>query len=281
MSGDRIDENAGGATLIDIRGVRVEREAVILDGIDWRVRSGEHWVMLGPNGSGKSSLLAVLCGYLTPSDGEVHLLGETYGESDWQALKPRVGLVSSVVANRIEPPETALEVVLSGRFGMINYWGRPAARDVADARAMLERVEAAPLADRPWAHLSQGERQRVLIGRALLSGCSVLLLDEPCAGLDPVARERFLALVERLGREWASSGVASPSIVLVTHHVEEIVPSISHALVLEAGGRVVACGPIGEVLGSRTLTRAFGALVRLRRDGGRFRLAVPGSRAAR
>ncbi len=263
------------ANLINVSGLRVERDVVILDGIDWVVRTGEHWVILGPNGSGKSSLLAVICGYLTPTAGRVELLGEAYGESDWTAMKARVGLVGSVIANQIEPMETAAEVVLSGRFGMVNFWGRASKADRLAALEMLDQVEATDLARREWVKLSQGERQRVLIGRALMSGCGVLFLDEPCAGMDPVAREKFLAFVERLGSNSDDSG--GLSLVLVTHHVEEITPCFGNALLLGAGGRVVASGESARVLRSGPLSEAFGARLRVRRTpGGRMSLRMSG-----
>ena len=153
--------------ILQISNLRVQRGgATILDGVNWRVRGGEHWAILGANGSGKTSLLSALTGYLTPSSGEVFLLGKRYGASDWRELRKRVGLVSSAVRQMMAGDEPALESVASGKFAMIDFWGRLSQADRRRALNILRQIECAPLAGRPWRVLSQGERQRVLIGRA-------------------------------------------------------------------------------------------------------------------
>lgn len=243
---------------------------MILRDLDWEIRGGEHWVLLGPNGCGKSTLLGVLCGYRVPTAGRIEVLGQEYGHSDWTGLKQRIGLVSSIVANQVEGEELAEDVVLSGVYGMINFWGRARRRDRERAAEIMDLVHASHLRGRPWQVLSQGERQRVLVGRALHSGCDVMFLDEPCAGLDPVAREGFLGLVDRLTSEGTRLDLPSvPSLVLVTHHVEEITPGFSHALLLAPGGRVCRSGPISRALNSAALSEAFGAPVTLRRMANR------------
>ena len=254
--------------VIDVIGLTIERDAPILRGIDWRVRRGEHWVILGANGSGKTSMLRALTGYLPPTAGTIRVLGETYGRTDWRDLRTRVGLVSSSVVQMMPDGESALNAVVSGKYAMIGYWGKMRGEDRRRAMRILRQVEAAALATRPWQQLSQGERQRVLIGRALMAAPKLLILDEPCAGLDPVARERFLQFLERLARRRGA-----PALVLVTHHVEEIMPAFSHVLIVKAG-RVVAAGPRERALTSRTLSGAFGEVVRLKRAGGRFTLTV-------
>jgi iron complex transport system ATP-binding protein len=259
-------ENNG--PIIEVRGLRVDRDALILDSIDWCVGAGQHWVILGANGSGKTSLLSVLTGYLAPTTGTISVLGETYGRSDWRELRTRIGLVSSSIHQLMPPHEHALNAVASGRRAMIGMWGDLGEADSRRAAEILREVEAEYLSERPWRFLSQGERQRVLIGRALMASPQLLVLDEPCAGLDPVAREHFLAFVERLlGRPGA------PTLVLVTHHVEEIVAGFSHVLVLRAG-RVLAAGPRENVMTSATLSRAFDAPLRLTAERGRYSLAV-------
>ena len=240
----------------------------ILDGIDWKVRRGEHWVILGPNGSGKTSLLSALTGYLTPTSGGMRLLGEEYGRSDWWALRNHVGLVSSSVRQMMPDHEPALITVASGRYAMIDFWGNPTRRDAARARRILRQIECADLEDRPWLYLSQGERQRVLIGRALMASPRLLILDEPCAGLDPAARELFLRFLERLGRRRGG-----PTLVLVTHHVEEITPAFNRALVLR-GGKVLRSGATRTVLSSALLSEAFGMPARARRIRGRYLLEI-------
>jgi iron complex transport system ATP-binding protein len=258
--------------VIEVTALRVERDAVILDSIDWRVERGEHWAILGANGSGKTSLLRALTGYLPPTAGQLSVLGETYGRFDWRDLRTRIGLVSSSVHQMMEDSETALKAVVSGRYAQIGYWGEMRPGDLRAADAILRRIEARQLRDRPWRFLSQGERQRVLIGRALMASPRLMILDEPCAGLDPVAREHFLQF---LGRIAGSRG--APTMILVTHHVEEIVPLFSHVLVLKAG-RVLAAGPRARVLTSATLSDAFAAPVRLIRARGRYSLAVRADR---
>jgi iron complex transport system ATP-binding protein len=206
-------------------------------GVDWRVRKGEHWAILGPNGCGKTSLLKSITGYLSPTSGEIALLGRTYGEADWRDLRTWIGIVTSALQASIPPAETALETVVSGRYAQLDLWAHPTRRERAEGRRLLASSGCSALARREWAYLSQGERQRVLIARALMARPRLLILDEPCAGLDPVAREEFLGFLEATARRGAA-----PSLVLVTHHAEEIMPAFTHALLLR-GGRVFASGP--------------------------------------
>src|ERR1700674_3157622 len=255
-------------TVIEVSALRIEREATIIERIDWRVGRGENWVILGANGSGKTSLLRALTGYLPPTAGTIRVLGESYGRTDWRELRTHIGLVSSSIHQLMPPHENALNAVASGRRAMIGMWVEVEEADSRRAAGILREVEAEYLSNRPWRFLSQGERQRVLIGRALMADPRLLVLDEPCAGLDPVAREHFLAFIERmLGRPGA------PTLVLVTHHVEEIVVGFSHVLVLRAG-RVLAAGPRESVMTSATLSRAFDAPVRLASSAARYSLAV-------
>jgi iron complex transport system ATP-binding protein len=254
--------------VIEVSALTVERDAPILRGIEWRVERGQHWAILGANGSGKTSMLRALTGYLPPTSGTIRVLGETYGRSDWRELRTRVGIVSSSVHQMMPDGETALGAVASGKFAMIGYWGEMKPADRRSAMAILSRVEARALAERPWLYLSQGERQRVLIGRALMARPRLLILDEPCAGLDPVARERFLQFLARMARR-----PGAPVLVLVTHHVEEIIPVFSHVMVLKEG-RVLASGPRARLLTARVLSAAFGAPVSIRKRGARYSLTV-------
>ena len=268
------------APVLALENLRVARgQTVILHDLSWRVERGEHWVILGANGSGKTSLLGALTAYLTPSAGTIQLLGATYGRgTDWRELRRRVGLVSSSLRQMLPDDEPARLTVLSGKDAQIQFWGRrPNPAERAEALACLEQVECAYLADRPWAVLSQGERQRVLVARALMARPTLMILDEPCAGMDPVARERFLAFVERLGRRVAADAPDAPTRVLVTHHVEEILPVSTHALLLREG-RALAAGPVRRVLTSANLSATFGADLRLRRTrrDGRWSLEMRG-----
>ncbi len=248
---------------------------MLLDSVDWRVGRGEHWAVVGPNGCGKTSLLRALTGYLTPGAGEIALLGRRYGESDWRELRLKIGVVTAAFHASIPPAEPALETVVSGKFAQLDLWGRVTRADRAAAARWLRFVGAAALAGREWMFLSQGERQRVLIARALMARPRLLILDEPCAGLDPVARADFLAFLTALARRRRA-----PGLVLVTHHVEEITPAFTHALVLRAG-RVVAAGPRAQTLTGTALSRAFGARVRLTGRDGELRLTLPGRRGRR
>ncbi len=255
--------------ILGVSGLSIRRgDAVILEQIRWRVMPGQHWVILGANGSGKTSLLSALAGYLTPSDGEVQVLGQRYGCADWRELRLRLGMVSSAIRQNIPPDEPALETVVSGQYAMIDFWGKMTPADRRRARRILRQTECLELADRPWLFLSQGERQRVLIGRALMAKPAVLILDEPCAGLDPAAREHFLQFLQRLGR-----GAHPPTLVLVTHHVEEIMPVFSHVLILK-NARVMAQGTKKRALTSKTLSDAFGEPARLRQKRGRYTLEL-------
>lgn len=257
------------SAILEVTNLRLERgRTVILRGVNWRVAPREHWVILGANGSGKTSLLKALTGYLSPTAGAFAVLGQRYGASDWRELRLHIGMVTSAFATAIPPAEPALETVVSGKFAQLDLWHQVTRADRTAALRLLRSAGIAALADRPWAYLSQGERQRVLIARALMAQPRLLILDEPCAGLDPVAREKFLRFVEQLARRRHS---ASPALVLVTHHVEEITPAFTHALLLRRGS-VVAAGPRGGVLTSANLTRIFGAPLRLRKTGQRCRL---------
>ncbi len=240
----------------------------MLRNVSWQVNRREHCVILGANGSGKTSLLASLTGYLTPSAGDIDLLGQRFGETDWSELRKHIGVVSSSLRQMMADTEPALYTVASGKYAMIDFWGDPKPADLAAAKKILRSMECEYLADREWRMLSQGERQRVLIGRALMAKPSLLILDEPCAGLDPVAREKFLKFIDRLGVQ-----KNAPTLVFVTHHVEEIRSIFSHAMLLRAG-EVLASGPIEEVLNSKKLTQTFGARVKLRRSGTGWALEV-------
>jgi len=255
--------------VLEVAGLQVRRgRTTILNRVSWRVERGQHWVILGANGSGKTSLLSALTGYLTPSAGEIAVLGSRYGQADWRELRKRIGLVSSAVRQMLPESELALETVVSGKYAMVDFWGPVTPSDRARAGRILKQIQCDYLAERAWVFLSQGERQRVLIGRALMANPPVLILDEPCAGLDPVAREHFLQFLNRLGRQRNA-----PTLVLVTHHVEEIMPAFNHALLLKAGS-VLAAGQKQTVLRSGLFSEAFEWSVNLHLTRGRYSLTV-------
>jgi len=254
-------------SILEVSDLRVARgQTAILRGVNWRVRPGEHWVILGANGSGKTSLLKSLTGFLSPTAGEIAVLGQRYGESDWRDLRLQIGVVTSAFAAAIPPAEPARDTVVSGKFAQLDLWHRVTGADRRAAARLLRFVGLTRLAGREWAYLSQGERQRVLIARALMARPRLLILDEPCAGLDPVSREKFLRFIDDL-----AGHRTAPALVLVTHHVEEIMPRFSHILLLRAG-RVVAAGPRRRVLTAESLSAVFGARLALHRARGRLRL---------
>ncbi len=255
--------------MLEISGLRIQRgRTTILDDISWRVERGQHWVILGANGSGKTSLLSALTGYLMPTAGEIFVLGERYGQSDWRELRKHIGLVSSSVRQMMHDEEPALETVISGKYAMIDFWGKASHGDRVEARRILQLIECAHIAERQWLVLSQGERQRILIGRALMAKPRLLILDEPCAGLDPAAREHFLQFLQRIGHS-----KDAPTLVLVTHHVEEIMPVFSHVLMLK-DGCLLASGTKAATLNGRNLSSAFGERMKLRMEKSRYTLTV-------
>jgi iron complex transport system ATP-binding protein len=259
------------SAVIAVSKLRVEREAVILESIDWTVERGQHWAILGANGSGKTSLLSTLTGYMPLTAGEISVLGETYGRTDWRELRKRVGIVSSSIHQLIEGHQTPLDTIIGGRHAVIGMWGEVRPSERSQGEKILRQIEAEAIRKRPWRVLSQGERQRVLIGRALMARPELLILDEPCAGLDPVAREHFLQFLGRLAQTRHA-----PTLVLVTHHVEEIIPAFSHVLLLRKG-EVLAAGPRSKVLTSGKLSHAFNAPVKLRHQRGRYSITVSAS----
>jgi len=251
-------------TVLQMTGVEVVRDgATLLADLSWTVQVGERWVVLGPNGAGKSTLLLVAGASLFPSSGTVELLGERFGAADLGELRTRVGLSSSSLADRVPPQEKALDVVVTASYGVVGRWSeRYDDADVTRAQQLLGRMGLRAFAKRRFGTLSEGERKRVLLARALMTDPELLLLDEPAAGLDLGAREALLRLLTRLAADQDA-----PPTVMVTHHVEEVPIGTTHALLLSRG-RSVAAGPVTEVLTGPLLSRTFGLpLVVEERDG--------------
>jgi len=236
----------------------------VLSHIDWRVMPGENWVVVGPNGAGKTSLLSIINGYRWPSSGTVSVLGRRFGDADLRELRTETGLVSAFLDWMIGADEKVLELVVSGKFGSTRMWSRVKPADVARALSLLKAVGCSEHRGKTLSELSQGERQKVAIARALMAKPKLLVLDEPCEGLDIASRESFLDGLAPL-----LSGSGGPTFIEVTHRTEDVPTGFTHALLLN-GGRVVASGKIGTTLTSRNLTRCLGTQVELKRWGGRF-----------
>jgi iron complex transport system ATP-binding protein len=253
--------------LFDLRNLSIHRSGVhILDEVNWQVKAGEHWVVLGANGSGKTSLLKALTGYMMPTRGEITLLGQEYGGSDWRELRKRIGVVSSSISYLVHDEDSGLEIVVGGSQAMIGFWGKISRAERERARRVLSLLRVSQAVGRNWEVLSQGERQRVLIARALMAKPAILILDEPCEGLDPVARERFLADLRKLAKR-----KNAPGLVLVTHHIEEIIPEFTHILALREG-RIIYAGPTSGGLNGPTLKKIFAAPLSVWKSGSRYYL---------
>ena len=229
------------AAVVDLAGVTIVRGgATLIDDITLRIDEADRWVVIGPNGAGKTTLLQVLAAQIHPSAGVAGLLGEVLGTVDVFELRPRIGLTSAALAERIPRSERVHDVVVSASYAVVGRW-RESYDDLDHERAgeLLKQLGIDRLADRTFGTLSEGERKRVQIARALMTDPELLLLDEPAAGLDLAGRE---SLVRTLG-ELAIDPYA-PATVLVTHHVEEIPAGITHALLLRAGASR-RCRPAG------------------------------------
>lgn len=237
----------------------------ILDGVSLTVAETDRWVVLGPNGAGKTTLIALAAGRLHPTTGTVTVLGETLGRTDVGELRLRVGLASAALADHIPPGETVRDLVMTAAQGVTGRWREEyEAPDEERAAALLAAFGIQDFADRQFSTLSEGERKRAQIARALMTDPELLLLDEPAAGLDLGGREELLAALTEL-----ASDPRSPAIVLVTHHVEEIPRGFTHALLVR-DGRVVAAGPLADTLTEANLTATYGLPIRLTSDAGRW-----------
>jgi iron complex transport system ATP-binding protein len=251
---------------LSLRDVTLVREGrAILDTVTWTVGASERWVVLGRNGCGKSTLMKIASLYLHPSSGEVDVLGETLGRTDVRSLRKRIGVASSGMADQLRSDLIAADVVMTAKNAALETWWHT--YDDADrqrARDCLERMEIGRLADRSFATLSSGEKQRVLLARTLMPEPGLLLLDEPTAGLDLAGRED---LVRTLGV--LAVGVDTPATVLVTHHVEEIPEGFTHVLMLREG-RVLSAGTLDDVLTEANLSECFEMPLGLERRHGRW-----------
>lgn len=252
--------------MIDLAGVSVVRggQALLAD-INWQVGETDRWVVIGPNGAGKTTLLQVVSAQIHPTNGVAGLLGEVLGTVDVFDLRPRIGLTSAALAERIPRGERVSDVVVSASYAVLGRWREDYDEmDHARAGELMAQLKIDHLADRTFGTLSEGERKRVQIARALMTDPELLLLDEPAAGLDLSGREALVSTLSELAMD-----EYAPASVLVTHHVEEIPLGITHALLLKQG-RVVTAGPIDEVLTPEAMSETFDLPLNLTRTDGRW-----------
>lgn len=242
----------------------IRRQRVILDQVCWDIEPGNHWVVLGANGSGKTTLLQLMAGYLWPTRGKITVLGERFGCVDLRELRKRIGWVGSFLQIQIPPAQKPLDLIVSGKYASIGIFAPPEEDDYRQASDLARRLGCADILDLPYGVLSQGEKQRLLIARSLIHRPQLLILDEPCAGLDMVAREKLLRTLEELGRS-----ANAPTMVYVTHYLEEIMPVFSHALLLK-DGRILAQGRKDDLLKSPRLSETFGIPFEAHTDGSRY-----------
>ncbi|TDE37299.1 ABC transporter ATP-binding protein [Actinomadura sp. 6K520] len=252
--------------VLQLRGVGVRRGgATLLRDVTWTVNEGERWVVLGPNGAGKTTLLQIAGAMLHPTEGEVVVLEEELGRTDVFELRPRIGLASSSVAEKIPTQERVVDLVLTGSYAILGRWQEEYdSTDVSRAVALLEALGCADLMRRTFGTLSEGERKRVQIARALMPDPELLLLDEPAAGLDLGGREDLVARLSTFADD-----PAAPTMAMVTHHVEEVPEGFTHALLLR-GGELVAQGKVDEVFTSEHLSDTFGLPLTVERQNGRW-----------
>lgn len=255
--------------VIDARNVSVTRDSIyILKEVNWSVRKGEHWAILGLNGSGKTTLLHMINGYLFPSKGELKVLGETFGKYDLRELRKSIGWVSTALQERLYGNESAEDLVISGKYASLGLFNGPTQEDKEIAGALLDNLSSSHLAHRTYKTLSQGEKQRVLIARSLMSSPKLLILDEPCTGLDIFSKEQLLADIESL-----SNTPNSPTLIYVTHQIEEILPIFNHTLLMRRG-EVHSSGLTSKILTEENLSNFFETPIKFYKENNRFILKL-------
>ncbi len=253
--------------VLKLRGVSVRREtSLLLRNVDWTAHEDERWIIIGPNGAGKTTLLQVASTMLYPTEGTVEVLGERLGEVDVFELRPRIGLTSASLAERVPSAEKVIDLVLTASYAILGRWKEEyESADVTRAVELLDALGCAHLIRRRFATLSEGERKRVQIARAMMPDPEMLLLDEPAAGLDLGGREDLLRRLSVLARN-----PKAPMMVLVTHHVEEVPDGFTHAMLLRRG-TVLMAGPIEDVFTAKNLSRCFGVPLQIERHEKRWR----------
>ena len=252
--------------ILQLSDISVRRgDRVILGPLNWQVLEGQRWVILGPNGAGKTTLLQICSSLIHPTTGEIHILGEKLGRVDVFELRTRIGLTSSALVEQLSPDELVMDVVLTAAYAMLGRWQEKYDLwDESRAMALLTALGVRELGERLFGSLSEGEKKRVQIARALMADPELLLLDEPASSLDLGGREDLLRRIESL-----SNDPLAPATVIVTHHIEEIPVGTTHALLLR-DGVAVAQGEVASVITDQNLTQAYGLAITVQTEGGRF-----------
>jgi iron complex transport system ATP-binding protein len=254
------------SAILELSDISVRRgDRVILGPLNWQVLEGERWVILGPNGAGKTTLLQICSSLIHPTAGEINILGEKLGKVDVFELRTRIGLTSSALVEQLPPEELVMDVVLTAAYAMLGRWQEKYDLwDESRAMALLTALGVRELGERLFGSLSEGEKKRVQIARALMADPELLLLDEPASSLDLGGREDLLRRIESLSKD-----PLAPATVIVTHHIEEIPVGTTHALLLREGA-VVAQGEVASVITDQNLTQAYGLAITVQTEGGRF-----------
>jgi iron complex transport system ATP-binding protein len=254
------------SAILELSDISVRRgDRVILGPLNWQVLEGERWVILGPNGAGKTTLLQICSSLIHPTTGEINILGEKLGKVDVFELRTRIGLTSSALVEQLPPDELVMDVVLTAAYAMLGRWQEKYDLwDESRAMALLTALGVRELGERLFGSLSEGEKKRVQIARALMADPELLLLDEPASSLDLGGREDLLRRIESLSKD-----PLAPATVIVTHHIEEIPVGTTHALLLREGA-VVAQGDVASVITDQNLTQAYGLAITVQTEGGRF-----------
>lgn len=238
--------------IISLENVSWRREqTMILHEMNWQVHEGQHWCIVGLNGSGKTTMLNVVNGYIWPTQGQVEVLGHRFGDVDLRELRKRIGWVSTSLQQKLYGHQTALNIVLSGKFATIGLYDKTEEADLKQAEELLEFLDCSALAARTYDTLSQGQRQKILIARALIANPELLILDEPCTGLDIFAREQLLQMIEKITKQ-----EGGPTLLYVTHHIEEITPCFTHTLLVKKG-EIYKAAETEECLKSEVLSDFF------------------------
>lgn len=256
--------------IISLKNVSWQRDsAMILRDMNWKVEQGQHWCIVGLNGSGKTTMLNVVNGYIWPTTGQVEVLDHRFGDVDLRELRKRIGWVSTSLQQKLYGHQTALNIVLSGKFATIGLYDKTGEEDLKQANDLMEFLGCTSLAARTYDTLSQGQRQKVLIARALMANPDLLILDEPCTGLDIFAREQLLQMIEKITQQ--SGG---PTLLYVTHHIEEITPCFTHTLLVK-DGEIFKADETTNCLQSNVLSDFFNTRVEVQEHHNRKWLTLP------